>query len=94
MSSRLAGGCMLIILGGGAAAALIVAAPTVGILTLWGVGFGALVWSIGRPRKIHNPSPPPPSPPLENEKPQVRIMQDPNNPARHIVEPITDKEAS
>lgn len=91
MASKAAGGCLLVLLGGGAATVLVIAAPTVGILTLWTVGFGVLWWSVSHAR---NPSPPPPEPLPETEEPQVRIVQDPNNPARHIVKRVTEKESS
>lgn len=92
MASRTAGGCVLVVLGGGAAAVLIAAAPAAGILTLWGGGFILLVWTIGRPHKIDNHSPTETPEVVAPEEPQVRIVQDPNNPSRHIVERVTQKE--
>lgn len=89
MASKAAGGCLLVLLGGGAATVLVIAAPTVGILTLWTVGFGVLWWSVSHAR---NPSPGPVPEVVVEEEPQVRIVQDPNNPARHIVERVTEKE--
>lgn len=86
MSSRLAGGCVLVILGGGAIAILTAVAPEVAILSVWGFGFGVLLRVVTRPNsKIDIPSPPPPEAPDENEKPQFSVVEDPNNPHRHVV---------
>lgn len=86
MSSRLAGGCVLVILGGGAIAIVAAVAPEAAVLALWVVGFAALFRAVSRPNsKIDNPSPPPPETPDENEKPQFRVVEDPNNPHRHVV---------
>lgn len=93
MSSRIAGGCTLVLLGTGAVVALSAIAPGAGILTLWGVGFGALWWAVSRPvRDTANPAPPPVPEGAEEEKPQFRIVPDPNHPTRHLVEWNTERE--
>ena len=93
-ASRAAGACLVAVLGIGAVAALLVIAPTVGLLLLWGGGAVALWWAVddSRRSKIDNPSPPPPEAPSENEKPQFRVVDDPDNPARHRVVWDTEKE--
>ena len=92
MSSRIAGGCTLVLLGTGAVVALSAVAPGAGILTLWGVGFGALWWAVSRPVKIDKHSPTAPPEGAEEEKPQFRIVPDPNHPTRHLVEWTPEKE--
>lgn len=92
MSSKAAGGCLLVALGAGATGVLLAVAPDAGRLIFWGVGVVVLVWTIGRPHKIDNPSPPPPELLSENENPQFSIVPDPDNPARHIVRRNPQKE--
>lgn len=85
-SSRAAGGCVLVFLAAAVVAAVFAASAEGGILTVLGLGTAALWWAVRRPNKIHNPSPPPPDTPLENEKPQFSVIPDRDNPHRsHIV---------
>ncbi|MFD0146199.1 MULTISPECIES: hypothetical protein [unclassified Streptomyces] len=84
--SRAAGGCVLVALAGVPLAVAYAASTEAGILTTVGAATGAVWWSVRRTPKIHNPSPPPPSPPSEDTKPQFTSVPDPDNPHRtHIV---------
>lgn len=66
--------------------ALWAAAPEAVVLTVWGAGGIWLWWAVSRPLPdTANPAPPPEEDPSPEEKPQFSIVQDPNNPARHIV---------
>lgn len=73
-SSRAAGGCVLVALVGAVTAAVFAASTSVGVLAVLGAGTAALWWSVRRPNKIHNPSPPPPQTPSVNTEVQVRSV--------------------
>lgn len=70
--SRAAGSCVLVALGGAVIAAVFAASPSIGVLAVLGAGTTALWWSVRRPNKINNPSPPPPKTPSANTEVQVR----------------------
>jgi hypothetical protein len=71
--SPAAGGCVLVVVTGTALAGTWAASPTAAVLTVWGLGVGAVWWSV---RRTANPAPPPPSEGAENTKPQFTIVDD------------------
>ncbi|MFJ7070170.1 hypothetical protein [Streptomyces sp. NPDC101115] len=84
--SPAAGGCVLIALTGVPLAVVFAASPEAGILATVGTATAAVWWSVRRPSKIDNPSPPPPEALPENTKPQFSAVPDEDNPHRtHIV---------
>ncbi|MER5706009.1 hypothetical protein [Streptomyces sp. NPDC002122] len=91
-SSRAAGGCVLMVLVSVAGAVVFTVSTEAGILSVFGAATAAVWWAVRRVPHAANPAPPPLPEVVEDEKPQVRIMQDPSNPARHIVVRDTEKE--
>jgi hypothetical protein len=59
MSSPAAGACVLVVLGVGALAVVYAVSPTAGVLTVWAVGFVALVRSARRRMSDSSATPPP-----------------------------------
>jgi amino acid transporter len=84
-----AAGCAVVgVLGAAALGLLFTAAPVVGILLVWSAGALALWWSVSRPNKIDNPSPPPPGEVSVNEELQVTSL---GNGAGYIVYPAGER---
>lgn len=84
--SRAAGGCVLVVLAGAPLAVVYAVSTEAGILATVGAATAAVWWSVRRPPKIDNPSPPPPDPAPGNRKPQFSAIPDPDNPHRtHIL---------
>lgn len=81
-------GCGVLMLVGlvvGALCIVYAVAPTATVLGGWTAAAGWLWWGVSR--KIDNPSPPPPDPPSESTKPQVKtIVKDETHPTRYRVE--------
>ena len=55
------------------------------ILTVWLIAAVSVIWAARRPNKIENHSPPPPSDPSPQKKPQVSMMRDQSHPNRWVV---------
>ncbi|MEU0359934.1 hypothetical protein [Streptomyces cyaneofuscatus] len=74
--SQVAGGCVLAVLVLGLGAVLFAVLGTLAVLVVWAVGGGGLWWTVRRPNKIENHSPPPPRDPSRNTSPQFNVVQD------------------
>lgn len=92
--SSCAGVAVLAVVGSGVLGAVWTAAPDYALLGLWGLGVGAVWWAVRRPNKIDNPSPPPPTSPLENAKKQVRIVEGDSPYHWKVVHSPVDKEGT
>ena len=85
-ASRAAGGCAVVVLGGLPLAAVFAVSPDAGVLTVWGIGAGALWWAVRRVPRTANPAPPPPPEGAAEEKRLFSVVDDPDNPNRsHVI---------
>jgi len=66
-------------------AVVFAASPDAGVLVTVGAVTGVVWWRARRVPHAANPAPPPPPEGAPDEKPQFTIVDDPDNPARHII---------
>lgn len=82
-----AGLLVLFLAAGGLATALFTYSPTAGILILWVTGWAWLIWAAKKVPDAPSPAPPPPPEGVAEEKPQLKLMRDPDHANRWVVLP-------